>query len=228
MPPRENHLNSGRKSENIKTIKYLIISEDSKSFVIYFKEMIMKSPYDFKNLKKFLPREKLSIELEIKSKNNQHKSLSCPLNNVNFAIENLDKYQKIFCVFDYSKSNKYNEAIASAKNYSDKIKIIDSNPSFEYWLFLNFSNSTKPFKDQNQLIKELEELVNNKLKNDNKKSKKVFKYSKGKYQDYFIELLDNNHEKTIQFAKKNFKNNVFSNINPSTNIYKLFEGIKNF
>ena len=220
MPSKKIQINSKRKSENIKTIKYLIISEDSKSFVIYFKEMIMQSPYDFRNLKKFLPREKLSIELEIKSKNNQHRSLSCPLNNVNFAIENFDKYQKIFCVFDYSKSDKYKEAIANAKNYSDKIEIIDSNPSFEYWLFLHFSNSTKPFKDQHQLIKELEELVNNKLKADNKKSKKVFKYNKGKYQDYFIELLENNHERSIEFAKKNFKK---TNNNPSTKIYKLFD-----
>jgi hypothetical protein len=225
MSPRETHLNSGRKSENIKTIKYLIISEDSKSFVIYFREILLQKPYDFKNLKKYYPKEKLSIEVEIKSKDNKHRSLSCPLNNLNFAIENIEKYQKIYCVFDYSKSEKYKEAIANAKKYRDKVEIIDSNPSFEYWLFLHFSNSTKPFKDQHQLIKELEELFNSKLKADNKKSKKIFKYDKGKYDDDFIKLLINNHDKAIKFAKKNFEK---TSNNPLTKIYKLFDDIRNF
>ena len=175
----------------------------------------------FKNKKG--SKEKLSIEVEIKSKDNKHRSLSCPLNNLNFAIENIDKYQKIFCVFDYSKSDKYKEAIANAKKYQDKVEIIDSNPSFEYWLFLHFSNSTKSFKDQHQLIKELEELVNSEHKANKKKSKKIFKYDKGKYDDDFIKLLIKNHDEAIKFAKKNFEK---ASNNPSTKIYKLFECFK--
>ena len=66
-------------------------------------------------------------------------------------------------------------------------------------------------------------MVNSEHKANKKKSKKIFKYDKGKYDDDFIKLLIKNHDEAIKFAKKNFEK---ASNNPSTKIYKLFECFK--
>jgi hypothetical protein len=233
MSSKESQINS-RKFENFQTKKYLIISEDSKSFVQYFNEIIkdygfgeIKNKSKIKNSKILQKTSREIKTIEIISKNDSHKSLSCPVNNVKFAIENIDKYQKIFCVFDYSLE-KFQPAIKLAKQHQDKIEIIDSNPCFEYWLYLHFNRSTKQFLNQEKLINELEKEVNKKLKSNDCKSKINFKYNKGIYPEYFMDLLreSSNHKGAIKFAKINFKDHNSKTINPSTKIYQLFEFFK--
>lgn len=218
----QNKYNQSRSSISFKERKFLIISEDEKSFPKYFFEFLERKT-NFRNCRYSNPATKERFVIELKHKNKKY-SLSNPKNNVKFAIDNLKNYEKIFCVFDYLKNGadkSFDEAINLAKNYQN-IEIIDSNPAFEYWLYLHFADSDQQFLNNDFLILSLEKLIQEKIKKENPKSKTKFNYKKSFYSEDLLELLFNNYDiakkRAIKFNKINISKNTK---NPSTKMFIL-------
>lgn len=210
--------NRHKSNAGFEEIKILIISEDSKSFLVYFEKVLYGFGFRWDKKEKLFRgtvfNPKRSIEIEIKNITN------C-LKNVESAIAQSEEFTKIYCVFDYLKNGKdesYKKALG-LKTPKNVVRI-NSVPSYEFWLLLHFLKTSKQFLDNDGVIKDLENEVRKHLKN--------FKYSKSQMSDEFFRLL----ESKISVATKNAKllekeNKEVGNIRPSsTKIYQLIEEIR--
>lgn len=125
-----------------------------------------------------------------------------------------DPFDKVYCVFDKDAHTHYERAlnaIASATPLQTYYAIT-SVPSFEYWLLLHFTPSTRPYSalpsnsSGNQVLSELKNYMPN--------------YQKGQ-QAVFTELFDqlefakNNAVRSLRAAKGN------NTDNPSTRMHEL-------
>ena len=54
---------------------------------------------------------------------------------------------------DLARRNKANDANQMKEVKQDKIKLVASNPSFEFWLLLYFEYTTKPFNNSDEVEK---------------------------------------------------------------------------
>lgn len=73
--------------------------------------------------------------------------------------ERLLPYEEVWCVFDREASNEpadYREALNLADRHSIRLAI--SNPAFEYWYLLHFVETSRPFRDAAELLRELGQL----------------------------------------------------------------------
>lgn len=150
-----------------------------------------------------------------------------PLNIAKKAVDeyNISKKKNIlldddlfFCVFDKDSNNQeqINKAINYLKNYPN-IKIILSNPSFEYWVLLHLKDPEIKKYDNDLVIKEI-----------SKEIKKKFQKSHIKKLTNTI-LSSNTHyailnaEKMEKYHKDNGKEltNILSN--PSTMVHILIK-----
>lgn len=235
-----------RKESSSKEKKILIISEDKKSFINDFNKLLHANfeyvPDGIENKNyKAQNKSKNIIQLFLKKQIKRVNQISLeicycgksdPKSIIDYAQEqskvkekkDKDKYDKIYCVFDWvsNKGDQSGYKSALNKKISNKITKIISCPSYEYWLFLHFSDSASPYSDNNQLIKELEKLIRQETGNNK------FKYQKGNLDDKLIDLLILKLPIAIQNAKtveKNHKQNYNSTEpqNPSSQIYKLIE-----
>lgn len=237
-------MSSNNKNYTEKNI--VILSEDRKSFTLYFEKFMQLKRFDshkniehnitykIENFKKF-DYEKHFVKT-IASKHLQLKIvLLAPPKHyskdfINYSLKltkiNNKKIDKIFCVFDWvskaqkDQHNNYLEAISRREQLRKKnIEIIESVPSYEFWLVAHFSNSSKLFRTSDEVIKKLEDEYK-------KKFKKGKKYEKGS-KEFLEKIVD---EKMIKNAINNTKkldkdhNETSSkDFNPSSKIYKLIE-----
>ena len=99
-----------------------------------------------------------------------------PVNMVNALQSGIKKMElqkrygdKAYCVFDtdvnLSKQEQINKAIAKLKNKNTIIELIPSNPCFEIWYRAHFTNSTKGYSSNEEVIKDLKKLISNYQKN---------------------------------------------------------------
>ncbi len=95
--------NRHKSNASFEEIKILIISEDSKSFLVYFEKVLDGLGFRWDKKEKLFRKTvfgpKRSIEIEIKNITN------C-LKNVEQAIAQSKEFTKIYCVFDYLKNGK--------------------------------------------------------------------------------------------------------------------------
>ncbi len=225
-----------RKESNRKTPErnILIISEDKESFIDYFKQLLLGHlGYTADNKVKPKSMGKNLRHLHFKSKkldasrqNIKIELSHCGKTNAAGIIQNAQNeaknYEKIYCVFDFANTKEFKEAV-NRRLSANIIKII-SNPSYEFWLLLHFSNSTAPI-----IGKELiEKLINKSVKNSGLSN---FQYSKSELSEDFLDLLLDSFEKAIgnakQVEKSHIRNGDSPNHNPSSEIYKLIEELQN-
>lgn len=78
-----------------------------------------------------------------------------------------DAFDKVFCVFDKDAHDGYDETLTSIQKakHSDRFVAINSVPSFEFWLLLHFTYTTRPFhalpgnSSGNQVLSELKKYL---------------------------------------------------------------------
>jgi len=230
-----------------KTTQILILSEDSKSFIFYlayfltqFKVNKQKDNTDSSNI---LEKNKIKsgshFYIYTKPKNNEQLKITIvsPGANCKTIVDKAKEikntknscFDRVYCVFDYSfrQGNKgnyeqYKQIISQEKELEKQnIYIINSVPSYEYWLLTHFKECGKSFSSDKKLITELEEIIK-------------CKYEKNKA-DFFETLFEDKYKKFLEEAilrckkqqEQNLQNEAPDN-NPSSKIYKIIEYIKTF
>ena len=130
----------------------LIVCEDSKSSPAYFKRF----------------REELrlsSVNIEVCGKECD----SAPKSVVDFAKEKklkvktstiIDGYEDIFCVVDVDDHPSLGDAVQTARD--NDLRLIISNPCFEYWYILHFEKTGKSYSSRAQLYRNLERYLRQK------------------------------------------------------------------
>jgi hypothetical protein len=200
--------------------KILIISEDLKSFPSYLELIFSEfriAPKNNKPLSK--KREKIFIKARAGEQNFVNirhvgtNSLTI-VKNGNLESKNFDK---VYCVFD---KNLNDDSYKQVLNYSVKsnVKLINSVPSYEFWLLLHFKKSDAEFLNNQKLIKELERLIRKETGN------KKFKYPKSEFpkeiSSFVIEKLPDAIRNAKAIEKLNKQNGCTE---PCTKIFQLIE-----
>lgn len=118
----------GRKEAQYKTEpKVLVVCEDKKSSKTYLDEASLH----------------FRVNLDIKV---MHCGKTDPKGIVEYAIENLRRYDEVFCVIDRDTHLNFDEAVLLASRHQ-KIRLIRSYPCFEFWLIIHFGYCTRPFNN---------------------------------------------------------------------------------
>lgn len=120
-----------------------------------------------------------------------------------------------YCIFDTdvdnSKQEQIDKALSKLQNKNTIIELIPSNPCFEIWYKAHFTDSTKSYCNNNELIKDLKKSIPNYQKN----------------MDVYPTLCDKTNaaiKNTINMEEYHKKSNIgIYNIkaNPSTQVYKI-------
>lgn len=147
-----------------------------------------------------------------------------PINMIN-ALEkemkergmNKDDGDIAYCVFDTdcntSKQVQINQAIDKCKKKN--IELIKSNPCFEIWFILHYSNSTKQYNSNTELMDKLKKYIPQYEKN-----KDVFQLISDR-----TNIAIENSKKLESYHIKLGKDINDIECNPSTQIYKIVEKI---
>lgn len=182
-----------RTKRSVKNIIYIFV-EDKKSSKYYFNS--------FNSDEEFRRNFKNTLRVQVYNPSNS------PLILVEKAIKfrgedkNREKGDEYWVVFDKDKHTNIPEAFALAQK--ENINIAISVICFEYWVLLHFYYTTKPFKNCDEIIKEIK---SNHLKNYQKCS------------NCFEELRDE-IDKAIKHAKQ-VEKSVKNELERGTKVYEL-------
>lgn len=193
----------------------LIVCEDEKSSPDYFK--------------------KLTRKLELKPVNVEICGKECgsdPKSVVNYAQQRKndavnspvrDSYDVVFCVVDVDKHkpDSLNAAIQKARD--NDIKLIISNPCFEYWYILHFEKTGSKYYDHHKPQSDLRKTLGKIYKD------KHYKYDKG-----CCGFFDKVYPKTATAIKnskailreQHHNEGDLSKCNPSTHVHLVVECLK--
>lgn len=118
----------GRKQPSLpQEPKILIICEDSKSSLNYL------------NGAKYHCRigENVSIE---------HCGKTDPDGIVSYGVSKKNKFEKVYCVIDRDTHLNFDQAVIRARD--NQVSLVTSYPSFEYWLYIHFKYTRKPYVEE--------------------------------------------------------------------------------
>lgn len=209
--------------------KILIISEDEKSFPSYFEKILCE--FGFKSDGKTTNKnDKLFIKVRPEPEHHDRISVtirycsSNPLVIVNHGNSESENFDKVYCVFDKLKNygdNSYKNAMSKAMKQN--VIRINSAPNYEFWLILHFIKSDAEYKNDNAVIKKLEELVRKET------GKKKFEYKKSGLQKELSKIVIEKLPDAIKHAKAIEKSNKATNSSePCTKIYQLIEDFQKY
>lgn len=128
--------------------------------------------------------------------------------------QNPNEYDEIYCVFDRDRHKDFNKALNMVKNTI--IQTIVSDPCFEYWILLHFTNTSKIFGGSGgSPCKEVQEA-------------KEFKANVRNYaKDYdFKEIITQHLETAIKNAKEINSQNEAQRQSPYTQVVVLVERLR--
>jgi hypothetical protein len=184
--------------------KILIVCEGTKTEVHYFRE--------------FIAFYRLSDSLVIEVKPSPK---SPPIEIVTFAIGKIKEYDKIYCVMDRDTHETFDDALQIIEQAPEKVKavlkLIISQPCFEYWLLLHFENSAKGYVQTSKspcrnVMDDLEKHLPNYKKGDR----------------YLFMKLNDRLNKALESAKKRLSQaKIDGKMNPSTEIHELILDLQN-
>jgi transketolase len=240
------------KTAKIETTEILILSEDSKSFLFYLdyffcqykiqKQKTSKELEIHKKIKKALPKFKSENKPRFYIITNPRDNKQLRIiafhtgSDTKTIIDTAKKINKqkifsqIYCVFDFTFKHKdkfqheqYNNIIQQKEVLKkQKIQLINSVPSYEYWLLTHFKVCGENFSFDEELDQELNKAITpvKYKKNDPDLFKKLF-------QDEYKKILENAILRCKQQDQDNQQNQTPDN-NPSSKIYEIIEYIKTF
>lgn len=125
-----------------------------------------------------------------------------------------------YCVFDTDCNISKQVQIDKANNKCKKsnIELIKSNPCFEIWFILHYSNSTKQYNSNMELIDELKKYIP-----QYEKSKDIFQFISER-----TNIAIENAKRLESYHMKLGKDINAMECNPSTQVYKVLEKIKEY
>lgn len=177
--------------------KILVICEDKKSGLQYLKDAT-----------KYY---RVNVQVEV-----LHVGYTDPLGIISHGVKVQSSYDHIYFMIDRDDHKNFHAAIAATK-YEAKLTPVISNPCFEFWLYLHFKYSRKPYRaagnksSADQLIEDL------------KKIPEMEGYVKGDINGLFgllEEYLDKAKKRSIALMEEA---NTDGEFNPSTEIHLLLE-----
>jgi hypothetical protein len=146
-----------------------------------------------------------------------HAGVTHPSGIVAHAIKRQTKYDEVYCAIDRDSHVCFDKAINMAQAH-EKIKIVPSYPSFEFWILLHFGYCRKPFNRTERLS------PGGCVIKDIKANPLLADYDKGKDRSYFHELLGGPFDTARKVSPRVLKDAKDSNqLNPSTEIHILIE-----
>lgn len=155
-----------------------------------------------------------------------------PLNLVRIASRLVKQANQVWCVFDIDNTFEENSLIPAIKLAEENnINIAFSNIAFEVWLLSHYKQAEKRM-DNNQLIKEIDDLCKKELKISNgydKSNKELLKtYFIPKIKDAITNAKINYQKRVLQHEKQYSGNQGFRiwEWNSCTNVYMLIEALK--
>lgn len=191
-----------------KLVYFLIVCEGEKT-----------EPNYFKALEKELPKGTVEIRIDGTARNT--------LGIINYAIAQREKscrkFDRVWAVFDKDDFPDRNFNSAINKAISNDINCAWSNQAFELWFLLHFQFVNTPMSREDYKAY-LEREVKSKSGN------KEYKYLKNDLSTFSILKKFGNQEQAIEWAKKldlGFTDKKYATHNPSTQVYKLIEELKN-
>lgn len=138
-----------------------------------------------------------------------------PLNIVTEAVERRHTFEHVYCAIDRDRHETFDEAVRLAAEYQLAVTIISSYPCYEFWLYLHFGYSRKPYSVQGNLS------AGDCMTKDLCKIPDMTGYSKGGSEDIFEQLLPNLPD-ARKYAKQVMNAaNVEGEMNPSTRLHDL-------
>lgn len=174
----------------------LVICEDSKSSKNYLEDAA-----------KFF-RSYAKVEIA-------HSGKTDPLSIVTIAIERAKNFDHVYCAIDRDNHPNFAQALNVVSGHKTKVTVIASYPCYEFWLYLHFHHSRKPYAIQGNLS------AGDCMVKDLCKFPEMSDYDKGNSRGVFETLLPK-----LQDAINNAKL-VFAaaaqdgNLNPSTQLHEL-------
>lgn len=189
--------------------KVLIVCEGKKT-----------EPHYFAELKNYYKLNSANIEIT-------GECGSSPINVCDYAMKLYsqekaagDPYDRVYCVFDKDTHTTYDTACDKLARAKPKktYHIINSVPSFEYWLLLHFEFSSKPFhkEGKNSASDEVEKQL----------KKYIPDYKKGD-KSMFSRLADQLPQ-AIRYSERTLKSAEEGGYdNPSTKVHQLITFLQN-
>lgn len=199
-----------------KDLRRLRPVKSARAFVLIVCEGEKTEPLYFKSLRSKLGLNTVEVEVE------GDKSGSAPISVVDRAII-LKKaraksrgplwfpYDVVWCVMDVDQ----HESLARALNkaLANKLRVALTNPCFEYWYLLHFSNTNRLFQYNKHVHEELTKHISKYEKNSDKTFKIVHPHTKTA-----VERADQ-FEKNRVYPKDTNNKEDLTNFNSSTNVH---------
>lgn len=131
------------------------------------------------------------------------------------ALARSKNYDFVYCVIDRDTHETFDEAVRIAKESREKLRLIVSYPSYEFWLLIHFCHSRKPYVAAGKLS------AGDVLVKDLCSKEGMEDYSKGKPTGLFDRLIER-----LPDARKRSEAILSSaleegSLNPSTEIHDL-------
>lgn len=213
----------GNKSRQVggrqKEVRFLIVSEDTKSSVSNFKAMIKDIQAIKYSVVKGIPSQELPSDEHVRV-SSKTKVLGCGMATKRLLEEAKDirdkeqtPFDSCWLVFDKDDFKDFNQAIKEATDAG--FKVAWSNESFELWYLLHFRYQNTGL-GRKECIKALEEVIR---KHDPK-----FKYEKGNTDMYGILSESGDQSQAIKFAQKlrdSYTDENYASHNPCTRVDML-------
>lgn len=151
-----------------------------------------------------------------------------PVNMVNTLQKDIKKMELqkrygdlAYCMFDTdidaSKQKQIDASLSKLQNKNNIIELIPSNPCFEIWYKAHFTDSTKSYSNNDELLKDLKKSIPNYQKDMN-----VYPFLCDK-----TNIAIKNAIKMEEYHKKSNIGIYDIKANPSTQAYKIVENLIN-
>jgi len=216
-PVKYNPKVRGRNLERRKPLRttgktILIVCEDAKASPDYFRKLCLK-----------LSIKTARVEVRGKECGSDPKSVVDYANDIREKANTnsgSDGYDETFCVIDIDKHSKKKLNDAKQKARDNDIKLIISNPCFEYWYVLHFKKTGSAYNHHRDAQKEFRDIL-----------RKIYKDRHYKYDKSGCHFFDTIYPKTRtaiknsrSILKSQHKNETdLSKCNPSTHVHQIVE-----
>lgn len=133
--------------------------------------------------------------------------------------KNLNKYNRVWAVFDKDSfpAKAFNSAIKKAE--SNDIGCAWSNEAFELWYLLHFQH-----RNTGMQRAEYQKAIEDEINKNRKNKKKPYQYAKNATDTYDILQKYGNQEQAIKWAQqltRQYNNEKYATHNPRTQVYEL-------
>lgn len=176
--------------------RLLVLCEDAKSSLTYLQEAARHF--------------RAYAEVEV-----AHCGKTDPKGIVSEAIQRLKDFDRVICAIDRDDHHGFDEASKIAKAHAPRIELVVSYPCYEFWLYLHFRSTRKPYRAAGKLS------AADALLKDLCQEKGMEDYEKGAARGLFAKLLDR-----LPTARKNAADVMraaiqVDELNPSTQLHEV-------